>query len=393
LLSESKGFCYFPGLNGLRFVAAALVMMAHIEQLKKDESLPNLDAWPIFGQSGQNGVTLFFVLSGFLITYLLLEEDRLTGRIHIRNFYIRRILRIWPLYYLIVALGFFVLPWCIQVSGLENALKTGYWPKLGLFLLFLPNLAMVSYPQVPFTAQAWSVGTEEQFYLIWPWLLRKFKHMLPAMLLCITVGIVLVRKGLFIWRDHLPDGSVKPVVSLVAEFLNTFTIECMAIGGLGAWVLFQKKQKLLNVLFHPLTQVLVFALLIFSLSTGLAGHVKSRNLVNSVLFICLILNLAANNRSLIRLESRFFRFMGSISYGLYMFHPLCFYLGYLAFHDFLYTGSGWASNGLLYLFVFVSTTALSWLSYRLLEKPFLRLKKKFSLLDSGEREMDKPEGA
>ena len=374
---------YFPGLNGLRFVAAFMVMASHIEQLKKDEHLPNLDAWPMLGEAGQNGVCLFFVLSGFLITYLLLQEDRVTGTISVGNFYIRRILRIWPLYYLIVTLGFFVLPYLIQVSGLENALQTAYWPKFVLFLLFLPNLAMVAFPQVPFTAQAWSIGTEEQFYLLWPWMLRRFKKVLPWMLGGITIGIVLIRKALFILRDHFPDGASKSAISLTAEFLNTFSIECMAIGGFGAWLLFNNKQKVLRVLFLPSTQVFLFAAIIGSLCTGLFGHIKFRDLVNSVLFICIILNLAGNPRSLLTLENNFYQFMGRISYGIYMFHPLCFYLVYYAFRSFLYQGPLWITNLILYIFVASLSTLMAWASFALFEKRFLRLKNRFSLIRSG----------
>jgi len=230
---SGTGRLYFPGLHGLRFSAAALVMMSHIEQLKNDEKLSNLNNVTFIGKSGDYGVSLFFVLSGFLITFLLLQEEKTTGTIDIRKFYTRRILRIWPLYYLLVLLGFFVLPYCMEASGLQNVLRTAYWQKLILFLFFLPNLSMVAFPQVPFTAQAWSIGTEEQFYLIWPVLLKKFKRVLPGMLLGIAGGIIIFRKSLFILRDHMADGMLKSCVSLFTEFLNTFNIECMAIGGLG----------------------------------------------------------------------------------------------------------------------------------------------------------------
>ncbi|HEV7232249.1 MAG TPA: acyltransferase [Bacteroidia bacterium] len=375
---------YFPGLNGLRFVAAFMVMVSHIEQLKKDENLANLDHLPIIGQSGQNGVSLFFVLSGFLITYLLLQEDKETGTINIRKFYIRRILRIWPLYYLIVGLGFFVLPWCLEASGLQNALITAYWPKLILFLLFLPNLAMVAFPQVPFTAQVWSIGTEEQFYLIWPFILKKFKAVLPAVLTGIAVGIILLRKSLFILRDHLAESAFRSGLSLFVEFLNTFNIECMAIGGLGAWLLFHDKTKILNVIYKPLVQVLLLCGIFASLSTGLFGHVKFRHVVNSLLFIGLILNLAGNPNSLLRLENNFYRFMGRISYGLYMFHPLCFYLVFYACKPYLYQGPLMAVNILIYVLVFALSTGIAWLSYTLFEKRFLKMKPKYSLIESGE---------
>src|SRR5688572_27055191 len=102
---------YFPNLNGLRFIAAFLVIIHHIEQLKSFSNIDNY--WgtvPFIDIIGKLGVVLFFVLSGFLITYLLLAEERSFKRISIVKFYIRRMLRIWPLYFLIILLAFAVLP-------------------------------------------------------------------------------------------------------------------------------------------------------------------------------------------------------------------------------------------------------------------------------------------
>src|ERR1700679_371071 len=103
---------YFPNLNGLRFIAALAVIIHHAEAFRWIFGLPN--AWrtvPAIGHLGDFGVVLFFVLSGFLITYLLLEEERVHGRIEVGRFYVRRALRIWPLYYLFVALALFALPY------------------------------------------------------------------------------------------------------------------------------------------------------------------------------------------------------------------------------------------------------------------------------------------
>src|ERR1700741_1236659 len=94
---------YFPNLNGLRFIAAFLVIIHHIEQIKSILHLPNyLGRIPCISKIGKFGVVLFFVLSGFLITYLLLTEENTFKKISVRQFYMRRILRIWPLYFLIV---------------------------------------------------------------------------------------------------------------------------------------------------------------------------------------------------------------------------------------------------------------------------------------------------
>src|SRR5436853_5700667 len=102
---------YFPGLYGLRFFAAMMVIVSHVELFKDYHGLPNAYASNLaVYELGRMGVTLFFVLSGFLISYLLLAEKQATGTISVGRFYIRRILRIWPLYYLLVAVTFLVLP-------------------------------------------------------------------------------------------------------------------------------------------------------------------------------------------------------------------------------------------------------------------------------------------
>ena len=88
---------YFPNLNGLRFIAAFMVIVHHVEQFKSLFGLENVfHESPFISIVGKLGVVLFFVLSGFLITYLLLVEEEVTGTISIKSFYIRRFLRIWP---------------------------------------------------------------------------------------------------------------------------------------------------------------------------------------------------------------------------------------------------------------------------------------------------------
>src|ERR671912_1560048 len=104
-----KSTLFLPGLNGIRFIAAFLVILDHLELYKSYFGFKTF--WPNTYSShlGSLGVTIFFVLSGFLITYLLLQERTTTG-ISIRNFYTRRILRIWPLYYLLIFISFFLVP-------------------------------------------------------------------------------------------------------------------------------------------------------------------------------------------------------------------------------------------------------------------------------------------
>ena len=104
-MNQNSNKIYFPNLNGIRFIAAFAVILHHLEQFKYLLGYKNNWENPIIHQIGPLGVILFFVLSGFLITYLLLVEEKQTKTISIKSFYMRRILRIWPLYYLIILLN------------------------------------------------------------------------------------------------------------------------------------------------------------------------------------------------------------------------------------------------------------------------------------------------
>ena len=127
------------------------------------------------------GVILFLVLSGFLISYLLFKEQDTTRDIGIKKFYLRRILRIWPLYFFVIGFALFVLPYVtflIYPGAVKLSMETKFYKALPLYLLFLPNYVLVSIATIPFCSQTWSIGVEEQFYLIWPALNKLFKNKL-----------------------------------------------------------------------------------------------------------------------------------------------------------------------------------------------------------------------
>src|SRR5205085_9627779 len=115
----------------------------------------------LFG-NGNLGVNFFFVLSGFLITYLLIEEKKLTGKIHIGNFWIRRILRIWPLYFACVFIGFVLFPFAKHMAGGTSAETADPW----YYLAFINNFDYIKkgLPDSPGLGVLWSVAIEEQFY-------------------------------------------------------------------------------------------------------------------------------------------------------------------------------------------------------------------------------------
>ncbi|HEY4062602.1 MAG TPA: acyltransferase [Puia sp.] len=169
---------YIPGLNGVRAIAALIVLFSHIDEYSYRFGLPAIGLFEK-GMAGY-GVTIFFTLSGFLITYLLLIEKK--GGISIKRFYVRRILRIWPLYYLVIIIGILLLLFLPQVKAQGNPIY-----GLAMFVCFLPNLAYTLGMTLTTITPLWSVGVEEQFYLIWPWLVKKSDNILKA-----SLGVIIV---------------------------------------------------------------------------------------------------------------------------------------------------------------------------------------------------------
>src|SRR5438270_445539 len=168
---------FFPGLNFVRAYAALGVVVWHMRQLmmlfRVPISEPFYDALSRVFPRGDDGVMLFFVLSGFLITYLLMAEQRRTGTVAVAKFYVRRVLRIWPLYFLLVLLGFAILP---LVIGWEHYPYLGkdenFFGRLALYLVLMPNVAYALWPGGVPIGHLWSIGVEEQFYLLWPALMK-----------------------------------------------------------------------------------------------------------------------------------------------------------------------------------------------------------------------------
>ncbi|MBX2985069.1 MAG: acyltransferase [Bacteroidia bacterium] len=370
---------YFPNLNGLRFIAALLVIIHHIEQLKSISKIDNY--WgtvPFIGIIGKLGVVLFFVLSGFLITYLLLTEEYSFKKINIGKFYIRRILRIWPLYYLIIILAFLVLP-NIDLFVLPNYSKeviySNLLPKLVLYAIFFPNLVLSILGVVPYASHTWSIGTEEQFYLVWPVILKLVKKYRIGLMFFIIAFYIAF--GTFL-QSHYSDFI--PYKNVIRAFWSTFNIDCMAIGGLFAILLFQKN-KLLKLLQNNILFYLTICVTIFLMVKGIYIP-KFHYEFYSVLFGIIILNFASNNTINISLENRALNYLGNISYGLYMYHPIGIILA-LYICSFINL-----SNWLIYPFSIILTILMAGLSYQYFESFFLRYKEKFSIVMSGNRKQN-----
>jgi peptidoglycan/LPS O-acetylase OafA/YrhL len=204
--SSATELRYFPALDGLRFICCSIVVINHAcldPVLLADARHPWLVAF--VRNLGTTGVDIFFALSGFLITKLLLDERALLGRVSLFAFYMRRTLRIWPVYYAAVALGFgaaaifgarYLRPFGATLT--PQLFTTGLWSHL----LFVPNWFTVDLPSALHVL--WSVGVEEQFYLAFPvtFIFARRKH---PVFLCVTLGLLLAWASRIYMATHEID--------------------------------------------------------------------------------------------------------------------------------------------------------------------------------------------
>ena len=364
----------FPGLNGVRFIAALLVIVDHTELFKSYLGYPTLWANSYSAYLGAFGVSIFFVLSGFLITYLLLEEQQ-EAPIRIRHFYYRRILRIWPLYYLIVVLGFFVIPHLdffqvpIYSSDMGDSLH-----RLLFFVGLAANVAFVYLPTVPFANVLWSVAVEEQFYLFWPHVVRIKRYLLWIMFLLLGGYLAL----------KFYAGSVDRQFELLV--IRT-RFSAMIIGGIGAYLVFYQK-AVIQFLYHRGVQGVLLLLFVCMGLDWIEYHSLAwmQDELISLVVCGLILNIASNPSTLISLENGLFAYLGKLSYGLYVYHLFAVVLvlkGLPVIVD-LQALPTWMGYSLTLGMILILTIGISHLSYRYFESYFLRKKIKFTTILSGD---------
>jgi len=349
---------YFKGINGLRAFAALAVVVFHLNMSLHYYRLPLLRSIDLAGF----GVTIFFAISGFLITFLLLKEREL-GRIDVPKFYMRRILRIWPLYFLFLGLSL-LTAYCYHIGELPGSLP--------YYLLFAANVPFILDTALPFLGHYWSLGVEEQFYIFWPWLIRGKYDLLKAVGLFAILFFalrVLFRFIEYRWGYHLPYLAIQ-----VTRF------DCMAIGGIGAILFHRQQARFLGLMMHPVSQLiswLVIVLLLFNRFH--TASVIDQELV-AVVTVCLIINLSSNPKTLVRLDYPVFDFLGKISYGIYVVHQLIiFYFAKLVNPLTLPLP---AKYMVIYSGVIGLTIVVAWLSYTFFETRFLALKDRYSIVKS-----------
>lgn len=357
---------HLPGLNGIRAIAAIAVVISHITLSFEDFGLdPYIfgsytDGKPRLLDFAGYGVTMFFTLSGFLITYLLwIEKDKQPINIH--KFYIRRMLRIWPLYYTYIIL-------CVLTYYLFSI---DYNSNTLLFYIFLSaNIPTILGSALPLLIHFWSLGIEEQFYIFWPWV-NKFER--KTIILFTTISIFLLIGTKIYLRLFMRFELLEYIL-----YINRF--HCLMIGAL-AGILYKSNNKLfLNLTTHKYTQIIAWgALFIAAINKFHIASFLDNEFIT--FFTVAIIMGQVTRKGLISLEKPILDFLGKISYGIYVIHPLLIFLFSKILKDITPFKS--LNYVIVYTTILISTFFIAHLSYKYLEGPFLKLKKnKYTVVKS-----------
>jgi peptidoglycan/LPS O-acetylase OafA/YrhL len=342
---------YFAALDGLRCLSILGVIFHHTVAM----NFPSL----MDRGFGAFGVDLFFVISGFLITTLLLREREQNGTINLRNFYIRRTLRIFPLYYTIL----FVYVVVVFLTARTSDVGQQFFRNVPAFATYTSNWFVEQNRERIIFVFAWSLATEEQFYLVWPWIQKYLRGAWASLaitgLLCVSL---LARFGIF------GSGADVPLwVQILASIAPP-----ICLGVLLAHMLHSRKGfEIAARIWTPFNGVIFLAVTALSLASNLA----LRSYIVDLALLGLVASCVTAEDHALRpaLSINLLRKIGIVSYGMYLMHMLSFnavksILGRLHLDQ--------------PLLAFLATVAVAFgaasLSFKYYESIFLRFKEKFA---------------
>lgn len=343
---------HFGSLDGIRALSVAAVIWHH----SPPETHAGLPA------RGFLGVDMFFVLSGFLIVTLLLREKVRNGEISLRKFYIRRTLRIFPVYYgLILAL---TVAFLLAPSTSSN--KASWFAELPILLFYLANFVETT----SVLAHAWSLAAEEQFYLIWP-SVERFSERFAYIVLGVAIAVSQVLHFRLI--DYLIPGFSEHVPAQM--FLQaTFTPILLGVAlahGLHGNVGFERAYRYLSPAWAPPTLLALLLAVIALTPNDMTGWPRLLTHFVMVAFLASCVVREDHGLAAMLKWPPFVR-LGVVSYGVYLFHMVVAHVVVV-----ILSKVGLSFRPLSFLLILLGTWLMAEVSFRFYEMPFLRLKTRF----------------
>lgn len=364
-MQPQKGI-HFNGLNGIRAICALSVVISHASSSLQ---AVGIKAGPVLELAGY-GVTAFFALSGFLITYLLIAEKEAYTDISVTKFYLRRILRIWPLYFSYMGIAILADVLIFHVTDFSS---------IWFYLFFFPNIpfsyeivGLKNIIPILLLGHFWSLGVEEQFYAFYPWLMKWFKNIF-RMLITMFI-LVLIIKLLAKYMSHRTGNP------FWYSWVDNTRFDVMAIGGLGAWF-YRYRAKLVKQLVDSViikTAVTVILALVITNNLRLPNTIS--HMLLAIVTVITIYYAHIIERPYINLRNRYINYLGKISFGIYVYHPLAIAFAGLLMKNWLLPMG--ITIPLFIVIIIGFTIVMAALSYRYFESYFLKLKFKFAVVKS-----------
>lgn len=354
---------HVPALDGVRGIAILVVLVHNLSIVEARGTIVE-KLWTAVVEAGWVGVQLFFALSGFLITGILVDDRERPDRL--KTFYVRRVVRIFPLYYAFLLLYFVVLPPFFPSLRRPFGEVVWYW-------LYLSNWSTLAYGLLPGLGHVWSLAVEEQFYLVWPWLAGRVRAATFAYV-CIAISIASLAARIVLHRLRFDDLWLYS--STIAR------IDALALGALVALAIRSATWSArLARARRPLGAVVVAALALLSIVT----HGVNRN--NPLMQIygyailaigcALLVSYAATPAPSRWLAHPVLRFFGKYSYGIYVIHPplkVAVWTWQKEWLEVSSAGRPVLTDALFILVIAAASIVLALVGWVVLERPFLRLK-------------------
>ncbi len=359
MITQNNGYGQpaLPNITSLRFFLALLVVIFHIASFSEKRAFPHFDSLPVFNR-GLEAVYMFFSLSGFLIIRNLFNDKKNTGKISISNFYMKRVLRIFPLYYAVLFFGLFYYNFLMPRLGIETGqMECTLTQALLLGGTFFSNI-LATFNPGGIIEILWSIGIEEQFYL----LVAPLLFLLPLN----KIWLFLAAFTLFyfaLFHLRMPDFLMK-----YHMFFYYFSFSgLLAISNVN-----------INAKLVKYFKLLIYTLIILYFTTNLFKSYLSYaayQFISMVLFGVFI--KLFSDKPIAFFQKSFLVYLGKISYGIYMLHAIAMHMAAFAFIKINVVSH--FSNKTIFIIAFnLATIALTLFlahcSYKYFETYFLRLK-------------------